>query len=55
MQPVAVTGLGCISSLGRDVAEYWTALAAGSSGIGPLTIVPTERTSWLNAICGRVV
>ncbi len=45
MQSVAVTGLGCISSLGRDVAEYWTALAAGSSGIGPLTIVPTERTS----------
>ncbi len=45
IKPVAVTGLGCISSLGRDVGEFWTALAAGSSGIGPLTIVSTERTS----------
>jgi len=42
---VAVTGLGCICALGCDVAAFGRALAAGASGIGALTIVPTERTS----------
>ncbi|WP_456377059.1 beta-ketoacyl-[acyl-carrier-protein] synthase family protein [Thiolapillus sp.] len=36
-QPVAITGLGCISSLGNSVADNWAALADGSSAIRPLS------------------
>lgn len=36
-QPVAITGLGCISSLGGNVADSWAALALGKSAIGSLT------------------
>jgi nodulation protein E len=42
---VAVTGLGCICSLASNVEDFGQALAAGASGIGKLTIVPTERIS----------
>ena len=34
---VVVTGLGCISPLGGDVASTWNALVAGRSGVGPIT------------------
>ncbi len=33
---VAITGLGCISALGHDVASNWAALSSGISGIGKL-------------------
>jgi nodulation protein E len=36
---VVVTGVGVISSLGKNAAEFWQALAAGQSGIGPMTLV----------------
>ncbi len=42
---VAVTGLGCISALGRNVREFQSALAGGVCGIGPLRQCATERTS----------
>ncbi|MCI4440919.1 beta-ketoacyl-ACP synthase II [Tibeticola sp.] len=34
---VVVTGLGCISPVGNTVAESWSNLLAGRSGIGPIT------------------
>jgi 3-oxoacyl-[acyl-carrier-protein] synthase II len=34
---VVVTGLGCISPVGNTVAEAWSNLLAGRSGIGPIT------------------
>jgi 3-oxoacyl-[acyl-carrier-protein] synthase II len=34
---VVVTGLGCISPLGLNVEETWSALLAGKSGAGPIT------------------
>jgi len=34
---VVVTGLGCISPVGNTVAEAWSNLIAGQSGIGPIT------------------
>ena len=34
---VVVTGLGCVSPVGNDVASAWAAIKAGRSGIGPLT------------------
>ncbi|MEO1192272.1 MAG: beta-ketoacyl-[acyl-carrier-protein] synthase family protein [Pseudomonadota bacterium] len=40
---VAITGLGCISALGHDVAETWEGLTAGRSGIRSLTQVTGER------------
>jgi nodulation protein E len=39
---VVVTGLGVISSLGRNTTEFWTALVDGKPGIGPMEIV--DRT-----------
>jgi 3-oxoacyl-(acyl-carrier-protein) synthase len=40
---VAVTGLGVISPIGLDVPTYWSSLAAGRSGIGPITFGSNER------------
>lgn len=34
---VVITGLGCISPVGLNVADTWTALLAGKSGAGPIT------------------
>ena len=34
---VVVTGIGILSALGLSAAENWTNLAAGKSGIGPIT------------------
>jgi len=34
---VVITGLGCISPVGIDVASTWEALVAGKNGIGPVT------------------
>lgn len=36
---VAVTGLGVISALGNNGSQFWQALQAGCSGIGPLQSV----------------
>ncbi len=36
---VVVTGVGVISALGRNAADFWQALAAGRPGIGPMTLV----------------
>jgi 3-oxoacyl-[acyl-carrier-protein] synthase II len=36
MEPVVVTGLGCVSPLGVDVASSWEALLAGRSGVARL-------------------
>ena len=33
---VVVTGLGCVSPLGSDVASTWDAAVAGMSGVGPV-------------------
>ncbi len=34
---VVVTGVGCVSPLGLNVGETWSALLAGKSGAGPIT------------------
>lgn len=33
---VVVTGMGCVSPLGRDAASTWSAAAAGASGVRPV-------------------
>lgn len=34
---VVVTGLGCVSPVGNTVAEAWSNLLAGKSGVGPIS------------------
>ena len=38
---VVVTGIGLITPLGIGVEENFSALAAGKSGIGPITLFDT--------------
>ena len=40
---VAVTGLGLVSALGRDVASTWAGLAAGRAAIGKLRTIDISR------------
>lgn len=37
MEPVVITGIGCVTPLGLDVESTWRALAAGHNAIGPIT------------------
>jgi 3-oxoacyl-[acyl-carrier-protein] synthase II len=39
---VVITGLGCLSPLGNDVATLWSGLLAGRSGAGPITQYDTS-------------
>src|SRR4051812_7486137 len=41
-KPVAITGIGMISSLGTGKAENWRRLSAGESGIHRLTRFPID-------------
>ncbi|MGR6430520.1 beta-ketoacyl-ACP synthase [Rhizobium sp. PAMB 3182] len=49
---VAVTGMGVITSLGQGLADNWTALTSGVSGIHTITRFPTDLLS--TRICGSV-
>lgn len=40
---VVVTGLGTINPLGHNVAEYWSGLIAGRSGVAPMQGIDTTR------------
>lgn len=42
---VVVTGLGCLTAVGNDVATTWDALRAGKSGGGPITRFDAEKFS----------
>ncbi len=37
MSDVVVTGMGCLTPVGNDVATTWEAMLEGRSGIGPIT------------------
>jgi nodulation protein E len=45
---VAITGIGIISALGKNVAENWKALAAGHCAIGPITISDVSSLKFQN-------
>ena len=49
---VVITGLGAISPLGLTVAELWEGLAAGRSGIGPIT--QWDASDWPVQIAGEI-
>ncbi len=40
---VVVTGLGCVSPLGNNMDDTWTALLAGKSGAAPITLFDASR------------
>jgi 3-oxoacyl-[acyl-carrier-protein] synthase II len=40
---VVITGLGLISPLGNTPDALWSALAAGQSGVAPISLLPAER------------
>ncbi|MBI3471491.1 MAG: beta-ketoacyl-[acyl-carrier-protein] synthase family protein [Candidatus Solibacter usitatus] len=48
MRRVAITGLGAISALGRNLDEYWCALRTGRSGIAPLESLPPGTLRFAN-------
>jgi len=45
MNRVVITGMGVVSPVGSTLAEFWSALIEGRSGIRPLTLVPQGRLS----------
>ena len=49
---VVVTGLGLVSPVGIGVEESWSALVAGKSGIGPITLF--DASSFPSRIAGEV-
>ncbi len=40
---IVITGIGVKSPNGANTQEYWRALQKGESGIGPITLFPTEK------------
>ena len=43
MNRVVVTGIGIVSPIGSTREKFWSGLVEARSGIGPITIIPTER------------
>src|ERR1039457_188554 len=48
MRRVAITGMGAISALGRNIAEFAQALAEGRSGIGPIESTDVSQVRFQN-------
>jgi len=42
MRRVVVTGMGMVTPVGRDLETTWSALLAGTSGVGPITLFDAE-------------
>ncbi|MFO8073870.1 MAG: beta-ketoacyl-ACP synthase II [Polyangia bacterium] len=49
---VVITGMGCVSPLGLDVASLWDAFVTGRSGIGPITRF--DASDFATRIAGEV-
>jgi len=43
MNRVVVTGIGVVSPIGSTCEKFWTGLVEARSGIGPISIIPTDR------------
>ena len=54
MTRVVITGLGCVSALGRGAAATWSALAQGRSGIAWTTVEGADPTLSVEAPIGQV-
>jgi len=49
MKKVVITGIGVVSAIGNNAADFWRSLAAGRSGIGPITKVNVSTMRFQNA------
>jgi 3-oxoacyl-[acyl-carrier-protein] synthase II len=47
-----VTGLGAITALGHNVCDNWEAMAAGKSGLGPITLF--DASGYESRVAGEV-
>src|SRR3982751_5270929 len=45
MNRVVITGIGVVSPVGSSLDKFWSGLVEGRSGIGPISVAPTERLS----------
>ncbi|CAN5463384.1 beta-ketoacyl-ACP synthase II [soil metagenome] len=43
LKRVVITGLGAVTPLGNNVADYWQGLIAGKSGAGPITLFDATK------------
>ena len=43
MNRVVITGIGVVTPIGNTRDAFWSALVEARSGIGPVTLIPTER------------
>jgi 3-oxoacyl-[acyl-carrier-protein] synthase II len=43
LRRVVVTGLGAVTPIGNDVADYWEGLRSGRNGVGPITLFDASR------------
>lgn len=53
-QPVAVTGLGCVTPLGPDVARTWSALVEGRGGVAALEVPGADLEALPSRVAGQV-
>jgi 3-oxoacyl-[acyl-carrier-protein] synthase II len=49
---IVITGIGCLSPLGNDLASTWEGMKAGRSGIGPITLM--DASAYDCRIAGEV-
>lgn len=49
MKRVVITGIGVVSAIGNNAGDFWAALSAGRSGIGPITKFDVSTIRFQNA------
>ncbi|MGH9820175.1 MAG: beta-ketoacyl-[acyl-carrier-protein] synthase family protein, partial [Pyrinomonadaceae bacterium] len=49
MRKVVITGIGVVSAIGNNALDFWASLAAGRSGIGPITKLDSSTLRFHNA------
>ena len=43
LRRVVVTGLGAVTPIGNDVADYWEGLSSGRNGVRAITLFDASR------------
>ena len=48
MRRVVITGVGVVSAIGNNAADFWSSISAGRSGIGPITKTDVSQVRFQN-------